>query len=362
MKTLRNYLLKEFISPFVLSLLVLTFVMLMGNMVKLVDMVINKGVSITLVFKLFALYIPYLSAYTIPIAFLVAILFTFARLGSDNELLAIRTSGINLWNLIAPFVAVGIILSLLLFLLSDRIVSRTHFASKKVLTEVGIKNPAAALEAGTFINSFERYIIFIYDIKGNKLTNVRIYEPQEGKPTRTIVAKKGEFISLLKEKKIKLKLINGTSDEIDPRNPENYFKLQFKTFFMTLNLAGQNRKIDIKPKHLTIKELASKAKDLSAQGIEAHPLTTEIHKRMAFSLSPLIFALLASPIALTLGRHHKKKSSFAIAFLLVLFYFVLHLSAQALTLQLMLPPVTMWAPDLICLIWGVILIWRICVS
>ncbi len=334
----------------------------MGNMIKLVDMVINKGVSILMVFKLFALYIPYLASYTLPVAFLVGILFTFVRLGSDNELLAIRTSGINLWHLIAPFVTVGIILSLLLFLLNDRIITRTHLASKRALTEVGLKNPAAALEPGVFINSFERYILFIYDIDGNKLNKVRIYEPQEGKPTRTIVAKKGEFISFPSEKKIKLKLINGTSDEVNPKDPENYYKLQFKTFFMTLNLAGQNRQIDIKPKNLSVDELLSEANELEEKGIEAHPLITEIHKRMAFSISPFIFALLGCPIALALGRHHRKKSSIAVAFFLALLYFILHLGAQALALQLFLPPVIMWVPDIIYLTWGAILNFRICVS
>ncbi|MEW6008994.1 MAG: LptF/LptG family permease [Candidatus Omnitrophota bacterium] len=361
MKILRNYLLKEFFSPFILSFLILTFVMLLGNMVKLVDMIINKGVSILLVFELFALYIPDLASYTLPVAFLIAILFAFSRLSSDNEVLAIRTSGINLINIISPFLAFGIVLSLFLFIINDRITSRTHLAAKRALTEVGIKNPAAALEAGTFINSFERYILFIYDINGNKLTNVRIYEPQEGKPTRTIVAKRGEFISLPLEKKIKLKLINGTSDEINPKDPANYYKLQFKTFFMTLNLAGQNREIDIKPKNLTVEELFRKVKELSSQGIETQPLLTEMQKRMAFAASPFIFALVGCPIALALGKGHRKRSSFVAAFIIVLIYFVLILGMEALTLQFSLPAILMWLPDVLCLFWGLILTFRICV-
>ena len=360
MKTIRNYLIGEFLSPFSLALVILTFVMLMGNMIKLVDMIVNKGVNILLVFKLFGLYIPHMISYTLPVAFLIGILFAFTRLSSDNELLAIRTSGINLWHLIAPFIALGIMLSLLLFLLNDRVISRTRLASKMALTEVGIANPAAALEAGTFINSFERYILFIYDINGNKLSNVRIYEPQEGLPTRTIVAKRGEFISIPAEKKIKLKLINGTSDEINPEDPQRYFKVQFKTFFMTLNLGGQNREIDIKPKDLSLAELLAKIKDLTTKGVETHPLITEMHKRMAFSVSPFIFALLGAPIALALGKHHRKRSSFISAFLITLIYFILYLGTEALTLQLMLPPVIMWAPDVICFLWGLILILRIC--
>ena len=78
------------------------------------------------------------------------------------------------------------------------------------------------------------------DQKKNKLYNVRIYEPQgEGKPTRTIVAKSGEFIAVPEKNTIKLKLVDGTSDEPDPENPKNFYKLNFKTYFMNLALDQQ---------------------------------------------------------------------------------------------------------------------------
>ena len=68
MKLLRNYLLKEFNGPLLLGLMVLTFVMLLGNLVKIADLVINKGVDIMSVTKLFLYMIPYLFTYTLPIA------------------------------------------------------------------------------------------------------------------------------------------------------------------------------------------------------------------------------------------------------------------------------------------------------
>ncbi|MFH0791018.1 MAG: LptF/LptG family permease, partial [Candidatus Omnitrophota bacterium] len=224
MKILRNYLLREFLGLLFLGLIVLTFIMLLGNLIKITDLVINKGVDIVSVSKLFLSMIPFLFTYTLPISALVATLFSLGRFSSDNEIIAIKASGINIFRLILPQLVIGLILSLFLVVFNDRIIPYAHFASRKILMEVGIKNPTAALEPGVFINSFQKYILFIYRIEENKLINVRIYEPQEGKSTRTIVAKRGEFIAIPEKNTIKLKLMEGTSDEPDPENPTNFYK------------------------------------------------------------------------------------------------------------------------------------------
>ena len=83
MKILRNYFLKEFIGPLFLALGLLTFVMILGNLVKIADLVIRKGVDIYSVTKLFLFLMPYLLTYTIPIASLVAVLLALGRLSSD---------------------------------------------------------------------------------------------------------------------------------------------------------------------------------------------------------------------------------------------------------------------------------------
>ena len=114
-------------------------------------------------------------------------------------------------------------------------ITNSHFASRKILKEIGIRSPAAYIEAGTFVKDFEGYIIFVHEVKGNILKNIRIYQPQENRSTRTITARQGEFISAPERDVIKLKLIDGTSEEPDINNPSHFYKLNFKTYYMTLN-------------------------------------------------------------------------------------------------------------------------------
>ncbi|MFA5411170.1 MAG: LptF/LptG family permease [Candidatus Omnitrophota bacterium] len=365
MKILRSYFLKEFIAPLFLGLGVLTFVMLLGNLIKMADLVINKGVDLFSISKLFLFMMPYLLTYTLPIASLTAVLLSLGRLSSDNEIIAIKASGVNLFSLILPLLIVGLILSLLLVVFNDRVIPYAHYATRKTLTQVGIRNPTAALEPGVFINSFQKYILFVYQVdqKKNRLHNVRVYEPQEGKPTRTIIAKRGEFTAVPEKNMVKLKLMEGTSDEPDPKNPTNFYKLNFKTYFMTLNLGqAQGKEVDKKPKDMTIAELKKEAQKLKAEGVDPAPLVTEIHEKIALAFSCLVFILLGSSLAI-ITRRREKTLNFGIAFIVVMMYYLMLIGSEALSLQGYIEPqVAMWIPNIVLGTVGIILTYRLCAS
>lgn len=367
MKILRNYFLKEFIAPLFLSLGVMSFVMvLVGNLNKIADLVINKGVNFFSVLKIFIFMTPYIVTYALPISILIATLVSLGRLSSDNEIIAIRASGINLFSLILPLLLVGLILSLALVIFNDRVASYAHFAYRKTLKEVGLKNPTAAFEEGVFINSFQKYILFIYhvDQKKNRLNNVRIYEPQEGKPTRTIVAKAGEFITVPEKNIIKLKLIDGTSDEPDPDNPTNFYKLNFKTYFMNLN-PSQNQgkaKMEKKPKEMTIQELNQEIDKLKKEGVNPSPLYTEIHEKITLAFSCFIFVLLGSSLAM-ITKRREKSINIGIAILIMIIYYPLFIGCETLGMEGILPAqIALWIPNIIFGIIGAILTLRLCVS
>ncbi len=364
MKILRTYFLKEFIGPLFLALIVLNFVFILGYLVQIAHLIINKGVDIYSVLKLFLFRIPALLIYLVPIATLAAILLSIGRLSSDNEIVTIRASGINLFRIVLPFLIVGLALSLVMVIFNDRIIPYAHFAMRKTLIEVGIKNPTAALEPGVFIDSFDKYILFIYSIEGNKLNNVHIYELQgEDKPPRIIVAKKGEFIAIPEKNMVKLKLMDGTADEPDPDNPHIFYKLNFKTYFLTLNMAQNTDSgaIEKKPKDMTIRELRQEIEKLKTRGIDAAPLLTEINKKISLAFSSLVFILLGLPLA-AITRRREKSINFSIALIIICVYYLLLLGSETLSMLGYLEPITaLWIPNILFGLLGLILTYRLCV-
>jgi lipopolysaccharide export system permease protein len=362
MRILRNYILKESVVPFAIAAGVLTFVFLLGFLPQLANKVINKGVGLGTVMMALMYNIPVLLGYTLPIATLASVILTFGRLSSDNEIIAIRASGIPLQRLLMPLITVGILLSLILLLLNDRVIPRAYHAQRELLHETGARNPSAILEAGTFIDAFSGYVIFIYKIERNRLYNIRIYQPQNNKPTRTIIAKEGEFTPVPGQQKILFKLIDGSSDEPDLHNPSNYYKLTFKQFFMTLDLSDKGGKVEKKPKGMTLSELSEAITEYKSMNIDPNPLIAEYHRKLSWAFAPLIFILLGFPIAVITHRR-QKSANLMLAILFAAPYYLVSVGCQALASQgLTSPALIMWVPNIIGGIIVIILNIKLCAS
>ena len=151
MRLIRAYLLREMLQPTGMALILFTFILLVGNLVKLADLLINKGVPVFSILQMFSLLIPTLLSHTVPMAVLTGTLLAFGRLSGDREILAMRTSGISLWAIAAPVLVVAVICSPGLTPITDRIVPWSHYATRQLLADIGISNPTAFMEPGTFI-------------------------------------------------------------------------------------------------------------------------------------------------------------------------------------------------------------------
>jgi len=360
MKILRNYILKESIGPFILSISLFNFVLIMGNLTRLAELIINKGVSPLYIGKFFLFLIPSLLSLTLPMSVLAATLITFGRLAQDNEVTAMRASGLNFLRLAMPILTIGLIFSLCLVVLNDRILPKTIYESRKLIKQIGVSSPTAYLEEGTFIKAFKKYIIYIDKIDKNSIYNIRIYEPQENRPTRTIIANKGVFIPIKGSDKIQLELYDGTSDEPDQNNPNMFYKLNFKVYKITLDLeqALGNDKMEKKPKDMTIKELKQEIEKFKKDNIDPTRYITEIHKKVSRSFSSLVFIIIGIPLAL-ITRRGERTISFGLSLVIMVIYYLLMIGGETLAVAKIVPPVVgTWLPNTLVTLVGIILLYR----
>src|SRR2546427_10446330 len=100
--TLRRYFLWEVTVPFLFGIGVFTFILLIARMLKLVELVVNRGVSPLEIGKLFAYILPTFLEVTVPMALLLAVLLAVGRLSADSEIVALRSSGISLYQMMVP--------------------------------------------------------------------------------------------------------------------------------------------------------------------------------------------------------------------------------------------------------------------
>ena len=359
MRVLNNYILKELIGSILLSLVIFILVIFIGNIVKLGGMIITKGIGIGYIGSLFFFLLLKPLNYIIPLSTLTGTLLAFGRFSSDNEITALKAIGINLYRLMVPAIIIGLMLSFFSIMLNDRLIPNMHFAIRRLLFEIGMKKPAACLEEGTFVKAFKNYIIFIHEIDGNKLTGVRIYQPQEGRPTRTITAEKGELIPMAEKKMVALKLINGSSDEPNADDPTSFYKLNFKTYYLTLNLQEQltGKNIEKKAKDMDFRELITKIKSPKCSRKTRLLSRIEFHKKLSLSFASLAFVVIALPLAL-LAKREEKFIGFGLGLAVFVVYYLLLSAGKGLVLKgIFSPAICMWFPNILIATAGIILFW-----
>lgn len=362
MKILRNYILKDFFIFFFFSLLLLSMVMLMGNLMKISDMVIRQGVNVIDAAKIFFFFLPYLLGFTIPLSFLLAILLVMGRLIADNEIIAMRVAGISLFQLLNIFLIIGVIFSLFLFILNDRVIPDSHYRYRSQIKNIYFKNVSAVIEPGVFLENFDNYILYVSDKEENKLKNVFIYEinDKEG-VTKVTFAKRGEFA--VEDNILKIKLEDGFRDETNSKEKQELYRLNFKVFFMDIPIREQEDvQVNKKPKDMRLKELKNKLLKLKALGIRPEndetpmKLITEFHKRISFSFSIITFILLGFGASLAI-RHREKSINFGIAFLAAGMYYLLFILGETLVeYKIVGPALGMWLPNILITLTGLYLI------
>lgn len=240
MRILPSYILRQHLVPFLLGFGVVTFVFEMDVLFDYLDLVINRGVPAIAVLQLFGLSLGFVIALSVPCAVLISALMTFGRLSQDNEITALRASGIHLFRAMLPPLAGATVLAVLLTLFNNYVYPDANHAFASLLVDIGRMRPTVKLQEGVFITDFPGYNLLVQSVNGrtNEMRGVTIYQLHAGGPPTTILAKKGFLTYTPDGRTAVLELEDGEIHEIasGEDTPNRYHRLNFRKH--TINIQG----------------------------------------------------------------------------------------------------------------------------
>ena len=213
------YTFKELLSPFALGLLIFTFVLLMNKILKLMDMVINKGIGIGEVINLILFLLPSLLVLTIPMSILLAILIALGKLSADSEIIAMKSSGISLYQMLPPFALLSVLGFLVTNLLTLSLLPKGNFAFKDHINKLAIKYSGASLGEGVFNDAFEGMVIYInkFNREEKRINGILVSDRRDLEFQNVIVAKDAVILSDGKTG-VLFRLFNGSLHRLNRRS------------------------------------------------------------------------------------------------------------------------------------------------
>jgi lipopolysaccharide export system permease protein len=266
MKILERYILRENFKPFISSLAVVTFVMVLDRLLDLLKVIIEKQLDVFTVIQIFGLSLPFMLALTIPMAVLLATIMSFGRLSTDNELVAFKSCGINIFNLMKPTVIAALLLSIFMLYFNDHILPDSNHLLKNKMIQVNYRRPATAIKSGVF-NETKNVTIYVRERIEDELYGIIIYNRESSKFPATINAAHGNIELSNGGNSMTATLYNGQMHERDAKDKDIYNIRSFKKLVMNMPDLGYQMK-DVQSDYRGDRELNVKAMQVIINGHE----------------------------------------------------------------------------------------------
>jgi LPS export ABC transporter permease LptG/LPS export ABC transporter permease LptF len=365
---LDRYVVRELISPLCFGGALFTFFLVIDRIYHLTDLVITKGVPFLLVLQLLVFMLPSFLAHTLPMALLVAVLLAGGRLAGDLEIIACKAAGISALRLFRPVLAAGLVVMTITAVLTLVVNPLANQEFQRQLFRILQARAVSGLTERVFNPTFGDVIIYVEEVSASQvaLRGLLVSDERDPKISRIITAREGRLLTDEENRRITLRLIDGAVSEADvlPAGPgagvsasaggaasaARYRLTNFSIYDMSLLVASPLRaapRVEKPEKDLSLLGLARRIDELRAARSARAPFLVEWHKRFAFPLAALVFALVAFPLAV---RSHRGGRSIALVGSLVILvsYYLVLTSLEGSALRLRIPAwVAIWAPNML---------------
>ena len=222
MRLLRGHILRSVVGPFIFAWVALTGMLMLNQLSRRLGDLVGKGLPPGVIVEVLTLFIPFIVALTLPMAILVAVLYGFSQLGVDNEITAMRASGISVPQMVRPVFVAGLLLAVANFLFIDQILPRTNLRLLNLQTDISQKKPTFALKE-TVMNNLpgSLYVLQASRIEPGtgRMREIVIYDMSPPDGRRMIYADSGYMAFEDGGKDLVLKLYDGRAHEYKTAEP-----------------------------------------------------------------------------------------------------------------------------------------------
>lgn len=371
MKLLDRYIGREMLFTTLFGVSVMTFVLVLGNLFKqLLDVMINHAVPFELIMSWVAFIIPFSLTYTIPWGFVTAVLLVFGKLSAENELVAMKSSGVSITRISAPVAVLALVCVGICLWINLVIAPHAQNNAKNAMVRVATQDPMSLFEGDHIISEFPGKKIYVEGKNGSELKNILVYDlGKDSSVLRVLFAKRGELRT--NDESVLLHIFDARVEQHDPDAPgdlekiregitmrESVFPIPLKELYEKygrLRVPSQKSTSELWSDEKTLRSWPQN--DTTRSMIST--TLTEINKRYSLSLASFALALIAIPFAITA---HRKETSIGFLFSIIVafgYFFFMQLAIMAQDKPKLHPELLIWLPNVVFILFGGCLFWKL---
>ncbi len=350
-----RYIIAEILGPMGLGFLVYTFILLLRFLFQSAEMIIRRGLPVSMVGQLLLVTLPNIVVLTLPMSLLFGILIAVGRLSSDSELTAMRSSGISLLSLYRPVLLVSAAFTVLNVVLMIYILPWGNHSLQQLRLDILTQTMSQQVEPRVFYQEWVGKSIYVFEAPppGRRWKGVFLAEAESAtnQKNQVTIADWGEIKVDPAGERVVLALTNAVRHTVDLNKPSNYEVSRHKELDVVLEdqfTSEQKAKISASKgvRELSMGELRRLRRNRFAPVETRNLAQVELHKKFSIPFACIVFGLFALPLGIN-NRRGGKTSGFTISIgVIVVYYLMLNNGEEAAHYGKMPPWLAMWLPNL----------------
>ena len=356
-----RYVLREIVPPFLLGLLVLTFVLMLDPLMNEAEELIAKGVDGVTIANMMITLIPQGLGLALPMALLMGILIGLGRMSTDRETVALQACGVSVYRMLGPVALLAVLATVATFYVIEVAVPEANQRFRELMLRVLTSRAEGEVKPRVFYDGFDDLTLYVREISPAGWSDVFLADSRDPARLDVSVAEYGRLEVDRERQTVDLVLYGGTRHRSDANDPAAYELHEFDDIRISIGAESVFPQSTPQPglNELRLPALRQEAERMLAAGESPHAPIMEMHERFSIPIACLVFALVGVGLGIT-TRKDAKSSSFALGIGVIFVYYVSMYLPEAMAKgALVSPHLAKWLPNLALGLAGLVLIvWR----
>lgn len=350
MRILDRYIVREILLPFIIALVVFTFVLIIPFILELAEELIEKGVAWPVILQLMATLLPSTLGLTIPMALLLGILVALGRLSGDREIVVLMACGVSPYRLLRPVMALALIATAVTFYVMVQAIPDANQMNREITLKVVADRAEGQVRPREFFEDFPDTVLYVREIPAGGGGWHGIFAANLKTPGQPVIylARHGRMLIDRQARTIEMVLEDGAQHTTKAADPATYEIVRFKQLVVALDPESVFQStLPRGEREMTIGELKGRVSELQVNNLPFHNPVMEIHKKFSIPAACIVFALVGVGLGIS-NRKDGKLASFVLGIGVIFAYYVIMFTSEAMTKGALIPAwLSMWVPNIV---------------
>ena len=352
--TLYRYIINEIWPTFLASLFVFIFIMVAARMLSITELIVTRGVRITQVIGMVVYLLPDILTFALPAVTLMSVVVAFLRLSVDSEIIALKSSGISLYQMLPPVIAFSLLVFFIGLAISIYAAPWGNRAFKDLIFKIAESKADIGIKERVFCEPFDNLLLYVnnFSRKERVLKDVFVVDRRDKDVTNTIVAEEGRIMMRPDERIITIYFIDGTIFIVD-KNLDTARTIKFNTYALNIGLKdvmadlASRRKA---PHELSIGSLIEQIKTVPKGEITYNRMMRELLEKGSIPLAVLFMGIIGVALGAQIRARGRSTGIGVSLAVFSVYYICLMVMRSICSSGGMSPVIGVWIPDVFLII------------